>query len=761
MLRLAFDGAAHTPDVVGLREVAARYSFFLGANAALWRSGVRGFESLVYREVWPGIDLVFRWSDGVLTYDAKVASGADPNAIRLRCKGSERPNIDANGTLAISTSTGILRQRPPLAWQQTSAGERVPMPSSFRVFADGSYGFDVHGRNSGLSTTIDPGLEWSTYLGGTGADDAVAVALSPDGTITVAGSTQSPAFPTTPGVFDTTYAGPSPWTDVFVCRFSPSGELLLSTYLGGSLLGVADYARDVAVVESGLTTVTGVAGSSDFPTTPGAFDQTNSSGLDIFVTRLNQDFSQLVFSTFIGGSLGSGSDFVDAMSVLPNGQVAITGQTKSIDYPVTPGAYDTTPDTTALPFAGDAFVTMLAADGASLVFSTLLGGVQADGGGGVACDADGSVVVVGGAAEDGFPTTPGAYDNDPHRIFVARFDSTGSRLMAATFLGGSVTDIVYDVALGPDGSITLAGFTDSPDFPTTAGAFQPTVIPGNQAVFVTRMDPTLSSLVWSTYVGGHSVDQAKALVVDSAGVVTFAGRTRSGGYPTTPGAFLESKQGGFTYDTVVSRLSQDGARLLYSTYLGGTDDDPGTGWDHIDVAVGPEGEAVVVGSTESSNFPTTPGAFDTTMNSSVDATVSKLSMLPLGVTKYGASTPGCKGSLWASVTAQPKLGSTGFGITCTNADSSGSSAILVVGIDGLSAPIHLKGTDLWVNAHPQVLLIPVGLDSFGYAELPAPLPKDAALVNLTIYAQFFVPGSDCTSKGWAASNALGIELLLP
>ena len=386
-------------------------------------------------------------------------------------------------------------------------------------------------------------------------------------------------------------------------------SLLYSTFLGGRS---QDVGAAAAVDGMGRATVTGWTWSSDFPTTPGAFDPTYNGAeyyYDAFVARLNAAGSALDYATFLGGSSGDGGSGV---AVDGTGRATVTGVTNSSDFPTTPGAFD--PTFNGGEYEADAFVARLNAAGSALDYATFLGGSSYDYGGGIAVDATGRATVTGYTRSSDFPTTPGAFDptlnGDDRDAFVARLNAAGSALDYATFLGGSDRDQGCGVAVDGTGRATVTGYTHSSDFPTTPGAFDPTFNFGVEydgEVFVARLNAAGSQLDYATYLGGSENDAAAAVAVHETGRATVTGSTRSSNFPTTPGAFDPSYNGGG--DAFVARLNAAGSALDYATFLGGSEDD-----HSYAVAVDGTGRATVTGVTLSSNFPTTPGAFDPSYN---------------------------------------------------------------------------------------------------------------------------------------------------
>jgi hypothetical protein len=397
--------------------------------------------------------------------------------------------------------------------------------------------------------------------------------------------------------------------------------LVYSTYLGGSNI---EFGHDIAVDGAGRAYVAGVTGSTDFPTTAGAFQTTNAGGEmfngDAFVAKLNASGSGLVYATYLGGS--ADEQRVD-VAVDDAGSAYVTGDTTSTDFPTTAGAAQTTS-------AGDidAFVTKLDAAGSGLVYSTYLGGSSLDAGTGIAVDGAGSASVTGFTLSTNFPTTAGAvqttYAGGNGDAFVTKLNAAGSGLVYSTYLGGSDVDTGFGIAVDGAGSAYVTGSART-SFPTTAGAAQTTYAGGNGDAFVTKLNAAGSGLVYSTYLGGSSDEVGDGVAVDGAGSAYVAGSTASTDFSTTAGAIQTTHAGGFT-DAFVTKLNAAGSGLVYSTYLGGIDNDGG-----FAIALDAVGSAYVTGSTGSTNFPTTAGALQPTLAGEGDAFVTTLNATGSGL----------------------------------------------------------------------------------------------------------------------------------
>jgi Beta-propeller repeat len=434
------------------------------------------------------------------------------------------------------------------------------------------------------TTTTTSQINFSTYLGGSGFDAVRDVFLDDAGNVYITGRTTSTSLPTTPGVFQPGYGGGG--QDAFVAKFSYGGQLIFLTYLGGSNY---DVGYSIGVDSAGFIYVSGRTSSSDFPVTPGAFQTTYGGGQstvapyfggDWFVTKIKPDGSGIVWSTYIGGSnddSARGRLFVDS-----TGAVYVEGVTQSTNFPTTSGAYQTT-----LQGSSGGAVVKLSPDGSHLLYSTYLsasgGGVSADGG--LAVNSNGEAFVCGFTNAPNFPTTTNAFQTGltgQSDAFVVRLSADGSQLLASTLLGGSTdssgalaTNACDGFDLDSAGNPVAMGITTATNFPTTPGVFQPAAQGGSDA-WVTKLTPSLSSLLFSTYVGtpGNEGVDTSRLVVGSSGNYWFAVNTNSSAFPVTSNA-VQKAYGGGSLDTVVVELSGDGSNIVYASYLGGSGTDFG------------------------------------------------------------------------------------------------------------------------------------------------------------------------------------------
>lgn len=392
--------------------------------------------------------------------------------------------------------------------------------------------------------------------------------------------------------------------------------LLWSTYLGGSS---EDYCLSVAIDASNNVYVTGYTTSSDYPVTTGVYDTSYNGGgsypYDVFVSKLNSSGSTLLYSTFIGGT---GAELAEAMTVTGSGDVYLTGSTTSSDFPVTMGVFDNTYNGPAYPslFWGDAFILRLNSTGSTLIFSTFIGGNEDDIGRAIYVDDTGNIYC-SGAARANFPVTSGAFDTSynygPYDGFILKMNPTGTTLFYCTYYGGSGNDTSNGISVDDLGNAYVTGNTHSYDFPTTAGSFD-TSFNGTFDGHLVKINPTGTSLVYSTFIGGSNQDRHFGIILRSNYNIVLSGFSDSADYPTTIGAYDTSHNGG--HDAVLTEINAAGSSLVYSTYIGGANSDAS-----YCLTQSFSGLLYMSGSC-GAGFPTTAGAYDVTHNGGSDVFIA-------------------------------------------------------------------------------------------------------------------------------------------
>jgi hypothetical protein len=613
VLRMKLVRANPAARVIGTDELPGKSNYFIGNDPKQWRSSVPTYAKVKYESIYSGIDLVYYGNQRQLEYDFVVAPGVDPHRIQFDVRGAKSISRDKDGDLVLQVSEGELRWRKPVVYQERG-GTRQAIAAHYVIKFKNHVGFELADYDLRRPLFIDP-LIYSTYLGGSGTEYGQSIAVDKSGNAYVAGQTNSTNFPTVNPLQPANSGG----YDAFVAKLNPSGSALVySTYFGG---GADDGGLAIAVDSLGNAYVTGYTNSTDFPTM-NPLQATNGGSADAFVTELNPSGSAIVYSTYLGGS---GYDSAMGIAVDSSGDAYVTGVTFSTNFP--------TMNPLQPAFGGgsrDAFVAQLNPSGSALVYSTYLGGSSDDVGSGIAVDSSGDAYVAGNTASANFPITNGAFQPTFGGVidaFVAKLNSTGSALGYSTYLGGSIYDYGVGIAVDNSGDAYVTGTTCSTNFPTTAGAFQPTYGGGacqSGDAFVAQLNPAGSALVYSTYLGGSSPDVGFGIAVDSSGNAYVTGFTYSTNFPTM--LPLQPANAGSS-DAFLTKLNPSGSALVYSTYLGGSVDEGGLG-----IAVDSSGNAYLAGYTDSTNFPITNGAFQPTFGGVLDAFVAKIAKPSVRVT---------------------------------------------------------------------------------------------------------------------------------
>jgi hypothetical protein len=594
-LRLHFAGANADPSASGLDRLPGEVNSFIGDDPGGWRTGIPTYGAVRYRDVYPGIDVDFHGTRRTVVYDFRLAPGADPGAIAIDARGADGVRLTAGGDLALDVGGQTITQRAPVAYQRID-GERIGVDSAYAL--EGSTArvrLGPYDRSRPL--VIDPTLDYSTYLGGGGDDEAYAIAVDSSGAAYIAGGTDSTDFPAA--------AGPgSPGRDAFVAKLNPAGTALVySTYLGGDNT-FSDDAFGIAVDGSGSAYVTGTTNSTNFPTVDAL--QGDQASFDAFVTKLNPAGDALDYSTYYGGgSIDNGN----AIALDSSGGAYITGNTTSTNLLV--------PDAFQGARAGsvDAYVAKLnphpGPGAVTLGYGTYLGG---GGGGfvevgnGIAVDSSGAAYVTGGTDSATFPThAPFQGDQPGMDAYVTQLspDSGGTEtLVYSTYLGGDGVDNAFGstneqglaIAVDSAGAAYATGRTDSSNFPTQGPA------QGNQPledVFVTKLNPAGGGLAYSTYLGGSQNDWGYGIAVAASGEAFVTGITGSSDFPQQDTVQPDTAGD----DIFVTQLSSGGDTIGYSTLIGGGGIDWGRG-----IAVDGSGDAYFAGFGNSTDFPVQPGA---------------------------------------------------------------------------------------------------------------------------------------------------------
>lgn len=612
-VRLKLGGANENPEVIGLEELPGKVNYFIGNDPSKWHTDISVYAKVKYSNVYPGIDIVYSSNQEQLEWDYIVHPGADPKLITIDIDGSEQLTLDAQGDLLLSAGGQQIRISKPVVYQKSDELRNI-VTCSYMLNNKRQVSLLLDDYDTARTLIIDPVITYSTYLGGSDVDYGYHIAVDPDGNAYLTGTTYSnwtnpPGFP----IKDAYQAdNPGPFTNAFVSKISATGELIYSTYLGGTS---ADEGHGIAVDRAGSAYVTGQT-QGDFPITNNAI-QTNFNGyIDAFVTKLNPAGNGLDYSTYLGGSDGD-AGFGIAVDRASNAYV--TGYTESSwQNPPASGFPIQNPiqaDNNNYPFK-DVFITKINADG-SLNYSTYLGGWRNDIGYAITVDTNGNAFITGSTESSppfppspplqGFPVTAGSvqttYGGGATDAFITKLNADGT-LGYSSYLGGASFDEGRSVAVDSTSYVYVTGFTAS--LGTTSPPGFPTQSPwqkdnnGNVDAFVTKINPTGNSLVFSTYLGGTNDDRGTGIAVDFDGNAYVTGVTLSSGTVSPPGFPIknpiQSNNNG-SFDIFIAKFLSTGSVLLYSTYLGGKGDENAPSYYGPDIAIDSAKNAYVTGST--------------------------------------------------------------------------------------------------------------------------------------------------------------------
>ena len=660
-LQLSLVGANRSASWKHSEPLPTRANYFRGKSKADWHTDIPTFARVREHNLYPGIDLVYYGSGNRLEYDFVVAPHANIGNIRMRYSGAESVLIASTGDLILHTAHGDVTQHKPVIFQTSESG-REPVAGAFALSTDDEISFQVGQYDHSRELTIDPTISFASYLGGGGSDQGNGIAVDTNGNSYLVGSTTS-------GSAD---------SDFLLRKYSPTGTQIYLADFGGS---GDDFGNAIRVDSTGSVYIGGRTSSDDFPTM-NAFQSKRAGGADAFLLRVNPAGSTLIFSTYIGSS---SDDFISALAIDAQGAVYATGTTGG-SFPSSLGSFQPTSKGGL-----DAFVIKFDNQGNG-VYSTLLGGGSDDEGRGIAVDPGGVAYVTGTTVSDSFPQLNTIYQNSRHGgvdAFLTSVNANGTNLNYSTFLGGGLSDFGYAVALDSSNAVYVAGKTASTDFPTTGTSYQKNYAGGDNDIFVAKFLPGKADVVYVTYIGSGGSDEAFALAVDSTGAAYITGDTDSDRYPVTSDATQFRRNG--NREAVFTKLNPQGNALIFSTFLGGSNNDIGYG-----IALDPAGNAFLTGLTSSTDFPVTQGAFQTQSGGggNADAFFIKYQF----ATTTGAPTVSSSGIVnGANFAAGPVAPGSVISIFGTNFIASAAGATKV------PLPTNLSGVSALINGTPAPL----------------------------------------------------------
>ncbi|HRQ40600.1 MAG TPA: SBBP repeat-containing protein [Chloroflexota bacterium] len=588
-LTMTWIGANGDTAVSGTDPLPGKANLYRGSDASPWQPGLSTYATLTYQHIYPGIDLVYDGSEGLLKGTYHVAPGADPAVIGWRYEGGTAVTLDStSGDLYITLSEeATVIEKAPVAYQVVN-GRQQPVVVAYRLDGD-VIRFELGAYDRARPLVIDPTLVYSSYLGGNSDDVAKDVAVDASGNVYVTGHTYSTSFPGGG-------SGNAGYNDLFVTKINAAGTAVVyTTIIGGS---GSDEPGGLAVNGSGSKVwVAGYTTSNNWPTLH-AFQSSPGGGVDALVLQLNSSGS-LAFSSYYGGYY---YDSAEDIALDSAGNAHLTGS------------------------IWGGFFAKINGQTYQNEYERMIGGQEATGYA-IALDGQNNIYITGKIRSDSWPMVNavqescGAFDDwtCSDDAFVVKLSPAGNDLLFSTYLGGSAvnggsgTDIGRAIAVDVNGNIAVAGETFASDFPV-ANAAQPQKLGANNmsSAFVTRLVKQGSSyqIGFSTYLGGNESDWATGVAINSAGQVFVVGGTGSTNFPVAsalqpqlgPGVCFGSTSRN-CYDAFITQLAANGT-MPFSSYWGGADDDVAKG-----MALDGSGNLLVVGQTESLAFPVAGGGF--------------------------------------------------------------------------------------------------------------------------------------------------------
>ena len=684
-LAVHFPGANSGAFVEGQQRLEAKLNFFLGNTRDDWKKDVPAYSKIVYRELYPGIDMSYGGTARRVKSEFLVSPGADPQLIRLQY--SEPVAIDANGNLMV----GGFQEDAPEIYQQRGK-TRMIIAGRYRMLDAYTVGFEIGVYDNSAPLVIDPTISYCTYLGGSGLTSITGVAVDSAANLYMTGWTEALNFPIVGPVQASNQGG----VDILVAKLNPAGTAIAyATYIGGKS---DDKGAAIAVDSLGHAYVTGSTASSNFPLVLSIRPSLGGS-TTAFALKLNATGNTLLYSGYLGGT---NYDLGTSIAVDSNSNAYIGGDTQSTNFPL----YNPTQPV----FAGgtEAFITRLNSTGA-ITFSTFLGGSGNEHVGGIAVDVLGDIFVAGGTSSTNFPTVSPyqAAIKGTQDAFLTRISFNGS-VAFSTYFGGSggAPEQANAIALDSSGNPYITGVTSSTNFPVTAGAFQ-TALPGVQNAFVAKFNSTGSALSYSSYLGGSSYDWGTGIAVSAAGNAYVTGYTASVNFP--PANPIQASFGGL-YDAFVSELNFTGNGLIFSSYYGGSGSDASNA-----IALDVNANIFLGGQTSS---------VDLHLVSPIQSTIATAStgwIMRLGVSAAPPTTP-------AALSVSPSRQDSGSSVTFTAQYSDTGGALNITSAALLVNASASTGVACYVSYNPGLNLFSIYNDA-GTAVLSTVTPGGAPAQN--------------------------------
>ncbi len=632
VVKMSFVGASPSANAVGVGPLPGTFNYILGNDPSVWATNVRRFSGMTISRLYDKVQAVFYLDQGKPRYDLIVGAGGDPSVVKMAYQGSGHATVNRNGEAVYQTSVGINIHQGGLFAYQMVNDVKQEIACSFRQNSDGTLGFQLGSYDRTKPLVIDP-LLYSTYIATSEMETPYDIKTDAQGNAYITGMTQSTTYPTSPGPYQAQYGGGS--RDAFVTKISPDGfgmyiitriyrllpaEHRLELRWDGGILHHRNHHQQTSSTSlwhTGRTNIrhTFVAGKTERNGTapsPLRFDTPSDIAIDQFG------------NAYITGSCTAG-----------------LANTTGFWKPTYGGG------------TSDAFALKLEIAGGTRAYATFIGGNGADRGVAIALDAENNAYITGTTDSSSFPSAAGAYSNTVkgnRDVFITKLNGAGTGMQYSTLIGGTLNDMVEDIAVDINGSAYITGSTVSQNYPTSPKTkpFQDNQA-GNDVnnqygdAFVTKFNPAGTGIDYSTYLGGVTGDGGTGIYVDRRGYAYVTGFTGSVNFPVRIGDYDSEFEAtgedpiNYQADAFYTKLNQDGSNVLYSTFLGGEDADTATA-----ITVSKMGDIFVTGHTRSTQYPTTDGAYQTTFGDKKDVFVTKfpgvLVSVPNGLEQWCAGT---------------------------------------------------------------------------------------------------------------------------
>lgn len=567
-LNLKLINANNNTKMIGVDELPGKVNYLLGKDSKKWHTNISTYKKVKYLDVYPGVDMIYYGNDGQLEWDFIVSAGADPSIISISIEGSDELLIDEQGNLVLITNNEEIKINKPFIYQEID-NIRKEVLGKYIIKNENQISIELGSYDSSRPLVIDPVISFSTYLGGNGDDYAESIAVDSSGNIYVTGGTSSTNFPTKNPIQSSNHGK----NDAFVTKISSDGSnIIYSTYLGGS---ENDYGNDISVDSSGNVYITGETFSRNFPTQSPMRPNLKGNS-DAFITKLNNDGSNIIYSTYL---LGNKNSEGNGIAIDYDNNAYVTGATN--DY-FGPSIYHT-----------KVFIIKINSTGTSFVYYNLLYGNGNDSGNDIDVDNSGYAYITGRTTSTDFPIKNPIQStlHGSSAAFVTKINADGTNWDYSTYLGGGISDTGNAITVDNTGNAYVTGLTDATDFPTKNPIQADNR--GNEDAFVTKIS-TNGSLVYSTYLGGTMDDSGESIAVDSSGSIYVIGETLSTNFPIKK-PIQDINKG--ENDVFITKINAAGSSIIYSTYIGGTDNDFGNS-----IAVDVNNNVYVAGQSYSNNF---------------------------------------------------------------------------------------------------------------------------------------------------------------